>query len=1288
MKTVAILFAILTISVPCAAATITVNWDGTGDYTTIQAGINAAVSGVDTVEVAEGTYVENINFGGKDIVLTSIDSTDPNIVRDTIIDGGGSDHVVEFAGTETSSCELRGFTITNGNASDGGGIYGRGANATISNCIITNNTANDDGGGLYWYDGAITDCVITGNTAKNGGGIKGCDGAITNCTISGNSAETYGGGLYWCGGVITNCIITNNTIRHHGGGMSRCHGSIINCTISGNTSNWNGGGMYECDGNITNCIIWGNSAVNSGDQLYRSPTRYSCIQDWSGGGTGNISSNPDFVGGGDYHLQPGSPCIDAGINDPNGWGLTEFDLDGNPRLLDGDYDGQLIVDMGAYESPASTSPVIGISKALFGFVAPANGPNPDDQILTITNWGQQTLNWQITEDCDWLTVTPMAGSSVDANDITDVTLSVDITGLADGAYTCDLTIADPCAMNSPQTVNVNLGIGADVPYLYPTIQSAINAAINGDTIIVAPGTYYENINFNGKNIVLTSIDPTDPNVVRDTIIDGGGSGHVVEFSGTETSSCELTGFTITNGYASGDHPNHDGGGINGDNTYATISNCVITSNSADWGGGGLYRCNGTTTNCTITENSSKYGGGLSRCNGVITNCTITGNSAETHGGGLQWCVGSITNCTITGNTAKNGGGIKGCDGAITNCTISGNSATNYGGGLAWCDGVITNCIIWGNSAGSSGDQQLYNSRTPSYSCIQDWAFGGEGNISSNPDFVSGGDYHLQASSPCIDAGTNTPSGGLPLWDIEGVPRPLDGDDDVVFVTDMGVYEYWTLAGPFIRVSAHEFYFLAFNNGSNPSPQVLTISNDWTGTVNWEIIEDCSWLTVAPMTGSSTGESDDVILSVDITALWGNYNCQLTVSDTNAVNSPQIVNVTLNIQGAYIQGKGFYPTIQSAIDAAIHGDTIIVGPGTYYENINFNGKNIILTSTDPDDFMIVTQTIIHGQYSGSTVTFEGSEDPNCILEGFTITGGYGSLGGGVKGNNSQARISKCYIRHNSADLDGGGIYNFDGRIENCIIAKNRSWDDGGGLVDCDGTIKNCTIINNKARDDGGGLYQCNGTIVNCIIWANYRGWNWQYQNSLDSCSTPSYSCYPEANGNGNINLDPLLSNSGYLDPNGTPEDPSDDHWVRDYHLKSEAGRWEPDTLSWMTDGVTSPCIDAGEGIGYWDPNGTPSDPNDDFWVSEEDNSGEELWPDGGRINMGAYGGTAQASMSLNIAVGNPADFNKDDSVDGLDLNLLADKWLLEEILLAEDINRNNFVDMIDVALFAQEWLWEQ
>ena len=131
-------------SIPSTAATITVNWDGSGDYTTIQAGIDAAVSGADTVVVAEGTYVENISFGGKNIILTSTDPEEPNVVAATIIDGGGVDTAVRFNGTETSDCKLLGFTITNGYGpgdEDGGGISGAENNVTVANCIIKDNIA-------------------------------------------------------------------------------------------------------------------------------------------------------------------------------------------------------------------------------------------------------------------------------------------------------------------------------------------------------------------------------------------------------------------------------------------------------------------------------------------------------------------------------------------------------------------------------------------------------------------------------------------------------------------------------------------------------------------------------------------------------------------------------------------------------------------------------------------------------------------------------------------------------------------------------------------------------------------------------------------------------------------------------------------------------------------------------------------------------------------------------------------------------------------------------------------
>ncbi len=536
-----------------------------------------------------------------------------------------------------------------------------------------------------------------------------------------------------------------------------------------------------------------------------------------------------------------------------------------------------------------------------------------------------------------------------------------------------------------------------------------------------------------------------------------------------------------------------------------------------------------------------------------------------------------------------------------------------------------------------------------------------------------------------------------------------------------------IIGPIIELSDTSFNFFAEEGGINPDDQFFTIRNVGPGTLNWLITEDCSWLTVTPDSGTSTGEADAVILSVDITGLTdGLYTCDLTITDPCAMNSPQTVNVNLGI-GADVPYQ--YPTIQEAIDAAINGDTIIVAPGTYYENINFNGKNIVLTSIDPSDPVIVAATIIDGGGSGSVVTFSGTEISACQLTGFTITNGIFDSGGGIVGgtwdNETHATISNCVITGNSAFVYGGGLFNCHGLITNCIITNNRAglgghggglahcdgiisncvisynksfeagfdFGDGGGLAHCDGiienclitenwaeggggglhggngTITNCTITGNAARS-GGGLYGCYGSIINSIIWGNSAS----QDDQLHQSSAPTYSCIQNwGSGGSNISDNPLFFDTA----------------ADDYHLKSEAGRWDPCSETRVTDTVTSPCIDAGEPIGYWDPNSTPADPNDDFWVWIYSVAGisEELWPDGGRINMGAYGGTAQASMSVD-PVGNAADFNKDDFVDYEDFSWFFDSWQREEILLAEDINRNNFVDMVDLALFAQEWLWEQ
>ena len=270
-------------------------------------------------------------------------------------DGGNGDnsyHVVTGSGTDETAI-LDGFTVAAGNANgvdadgQGGGVYISLGSPTISNSVLAGNYGNA-GGGMYTAGGSPTlfNCLFSGNSGGEGAGLRSSDGSPTlvNCTFGENHAVNLGGGIYAALGAL----------------------GVTNCILWGNTS--------ELDPTVetSQIHIFGGSPVVS----------YSCIEGLDTlVGNGNIGSDPLFVGPGvDYHLSPGSPCIDAADNDAVPLDTSDLDgdadtsepasldLDGNPRFVDDPatedtgnpgVPGPPVVDMGVYEFQAEEEPCEG-----------------------------------------------------------------------------------------------------------------------------------------------------------------------------------------------------------------------------------------------------------------------------------------------------------------------------------------------------------------------------------------------------------------------------------------------------------------------------------------------------------------------------------------------------------------------------------------------------------------------------------------------------------------------------------------------------------------------------------------------------------------------------------------------------------------------------------------------------------------------------------------------------------------------------------------------------------------
>jgi hypothetical protein len=405
----------------------------------------------------------------------------------------------------------------------------------------------------------------------------------------------------------------------------------------------------------------------------------------------------------------------------------------------------------------------------------------------------------------------------------------------------------------------------------------------------------------------------------------------------------------------------------------------------------------------------------------------------------------------------------------------------------------------------------------------------------------------------------------------------------------------------------------------------------------------------------------------------------------------------------------YDAIQEGIDSLCHTGAVLVADGTYTgdgnRDIDFLGKAITVRSQNgPETCIIDCQR--DWEHNPRGFYFHLGENVDSVVEGFTITNGYAHEGGGIYCAYSSPTITNNTITANWADL-GGGIYcdssspiitdniiaaNQYGRgaaiaclngsspvIENNMIVDNWASEVGGiycqdsqmtirrntiehnigeggvgamGCYECSAMVVNNLIVGNDSGDDfGGGIEAIESSLVitNCTI-ANNTGGGIKASDqpiTITNCIVRNNGPWPIGggvtvrysnieggyDGPGNIDAEPCFVRPGYWTwyPFG---------WFGgDYHLKSQAGRWDTNEGRWTIDDVTSPCIDAGD----------PMSP-----------IGREPFPNGGIINMGAYGGTAEASKSY---FGEPpcqtivaGDINGDCEVNFKDLAIMGLHWL--------------------------------
>lgn len=700
---------------------------------TIQGAIDQSRD-LDTVLVRPGRYRENIVFGGREILLTSLIMLDgdEDYIESTIIDGSGESVCLAFTEAEGRDLIVRGFTITNGWQNFGGGIDCQDdSSPTLLDLLVTGNEAVQIGGGIYctWSSTPIIrNCIVENNIAQDGAGI---------------------GLAHECHPTITNVIIRNNEASNNGGGVFAGHGdgegTFENVTISNNSAGYGGGAYFEWTQNVIfeNVVFDGNTAIDAGSGVFSNRGDFSL----------NLCKISDSEG----------DAIDA-IQ-----AIMDIEL---CEIIDND--GIAISTEESVINLTNTQ----LSGNLSGIIA-----------------GYTELNMHMCEitECDSLAISVFDSSVVviDSSDIINnggaglvvdsSIVAITVTNINDNLLGIFASDSDLSLMRCEIAGSDSFGISLMDSSIVQIDSSLIvsnqgNGVVADSSFIVLMSTIIEDneigLSGNNVNISLLKCDVIENNDIGISIRD--------------TSTVRIDSCIINN---------NDEAGLNVQNSTITVHRAEFNEN--DYGiilehsdlvmsqvsmsrnfNGGFVAFNGCDIKlnfCKVEENRYRAGIHIDGSTFIANQCLVRGNYAE-WGGGIRLisCNAGIYNTYFTENSADDwAGGLYSTDSKVSliNSTFYQNSAGGFGGAIYGTNASqleMVNCILWDNPNQAivvdRQGQENIDTLISAYNCIEGGinSVGGDGeivwldgNIDSDPLFatIDSSGHSFLPDSPCIDAGT-------------------------------------------------------------------------------------------------------------------------------------------------------------------------------------------------------------------------------------------------------------------------------------------------------------------------------------------------------------------------------------------------------------------------------------------------------------------------------------------------------------------------------------------------------